>query len=108
MNKHWPFKKITGKNGELYHLNNKPFMVKVHPNIEIAIDDIVEFINEDKRGNLLTQLGKVLNIFFLESTQAIIAQVEREPDKKVIALEIDKIKRNLNQTADFVSTGLSA
>lgn len=106
MNNSWPFKKITGINGELFHINNKPFMVRIAPDIEVVLDDIVEFIEEDKHGEVLKQLGKVMNIFFLESTQAIIAQIEREPDKKMIALEISKIRKNINQAKNFPNSEL--
>lgn len=103
----WPFRKILGKNGELFHLNQKPFMFRVNSGLEVVLDDIVEFIEEDKHGEIFSKLGKVLNIFFLESTQVIIAQVEREPDKKIIALEIERIQKNINQKSNL-NSGLFA
>lgn len=99
----WPFKKISGKNGELFHLEDKPFLARVHEGLEIAINDTVEYHEEDENGNILSQLGKVLNIFFLESTEAIIAQIEREPDKEIVALEVQKIQRNISHVTAAVS-----
>ena len=101
--RNWPFKKIRGKNGELFHLEDRPFLARINNDLEIAVNDIVEFEQEDGQGNVLRQFGKVLNIFFLESTEAIIAQIEREPDKEVIALDIQKIQKNINHSGAELS-----
>lgn len=98
-----PFHKISGKNGELFHLNNTPLFARIKDNLSVAMHDKVEFTISDPNGNVLSQLGKIIDLFFLESTQTIIAQVEREPDKQMISLDISQICKNNTVENEFLT-----
>lgn len=96
------FQKISGKNGELFHLNNMPLFAKVKADLVVALHDRVAFNQPDHDGNLFTQMGKVINFFFLESTEAIVAQIEREPDQELISLGIDQISQNFSENPEYL------
>jgi hypothetical protein len=97
-----PFHKVSGRNGALFNYHEAPLFARIRTNLVVAMHDSVEFKLQDPQGKTLSQLGKVVNLFFLEATQSICAQIQREPDKQMLSLDISQIFKNDTVENEFL------